>query len=83
MRPSDSAYVAVLENKLDQAERSLYEFRKIFSHWQSTGGEDKRQYRTLTKYPDGRYPGQLPPLDISERGGPDEEVPDPETECSE
>jgi hypothetical protein len=33
MEVTDSAYIAVLENKLVQAERSLYEFKRIFSHW--------------------------------------------------
>ena len=35
---TDAAYVAVLENKLVQAERNLYEFRQIFTHWQSSRG---------------------------------------------
>jgi len=33
MHITDSAYIAVLENKLIQSERSLYEFRQIFQHW--------------------------------------------------
>ena len=71
---SDSAYIAVLENKLVQAERSLYEFRQIFVHWtkerdgRSFGNTDRqtRTERTDNGGPgtllkkNGLYPGQLP-----------------------
>ena len=41
MEVTNSAYVAVLENKLQQAERNLHEFRKIFTHWSSRMGSDR------------------------------------------
>jgi len=63
MHITDSAYIAVLENKLIQSERSLYEFRQIFTHW--TKGLDDGP-KTLGRLTDGSYPGQLPPLPIED-----------------
>jgi len=69
MHITDSAYIAVLENKLIQAERSIYEFRQIFTHWtgRSSGEEEgNKRPRLLTRLEDGSYPGQLPPLPIED-----------------
>jgi hypothetical protein len=46
MTVTDSAYIAVLENKLAQAERNLYEFRQIFTHWQSSQSDAQQVQRT-------------------------------------
>jgi hypothetical protein len=72
MTVTDSAYIAVLENKLAQAERNLYEFRQIFTHWQGQR-EEPAATATLAADDKGRYPGQLPPpqSDEEERDVPD------------
>ncbi len=40
MTVTDGAYIAVLEQKLVQSERSLYEFRRIFEHWTRGTGKE-------------------------------------------
>jgi len=51
MNVTDSAYIAVLENKLIQAERSLDEFRRIFEYW------TRRIDGTRTSTGDGEHVG--------------------------
>ena len=41
MTVTDGAYIAVLEQKLVQSERSLYEFRRIFEHWTKTVSKEE------------------------------------------
>jgi len=72
MHVTDSAYVAVLENKLQQAERSLYEFRKIFTHW-TEEREETNERRPGDLLENGLYPGQYtnptPTLDDDDGAG--------------
>ena len=70
MTVDDSAYIAVLENKLVQAERNLYEFRQIFTHWQTGRIESTVSRATTGPNEQGLFPGQLEP-----HGG-DEEIRD-------
>ena len=46
MTVTDGAYIAVLEKKLVQSERSLYEFRQIFNHFSK--GLDERRLQEST-----------------------------------
>jgi len=77
MTVNDSAYIAVLENKLIQAERNLYEFRQIFTHWRS------EENTTPTKDKQGLFPGQLRPFGGTEEVGSSEDFADEEAECVE
>jgi len=83
MTVTDSAFIAVLENKLVQAERNLYEFRQIFTHWTGQTNKSVAAYKgkptTLTKQADGLYPGQLPPLPLDDD---EENITEPE-QCNE
>lgn len=56
---SAGAYIAALHKKLAQAERNLYEFRKIFEHFQESCGERPVEACDLTARREGLYPGQL------------------------
>jgi len=77
MTVTDSAFIAVLENKLIQAERSLHEFKQIFTHW-TERLEDRPRRRELKKS-NGLYPGQLPPLPLDDD---EENITEPE-QCNE
>ena len=71
MHVTDSAYIAVLENKLQQSERNLYEFRQIFMHWTKerlveTETSKVERTATLLRNEDGSYPGQLPSIPIED-----------------
>ena len=48
---ADAAYIAVLENKLQQAERNIHEFRCIFTHWQG-GNKVQGEHDEETDLPD-------------------------------
>lgn len=40
MTVTEQAYLSVLEQKLVEAERALYGFRKIYEHWRVNGFGD-------------------------------------------
>jgi hypothetical protein len=81
MTVTDSAFIAVLENKLVQAERNLYEFRRIFNHFVGNNLRSSNNPRS-TEYginENGLYPGQLPPLPLDDD---EENITEPE-QCNE
>ena len=78
MTVNDSAYIIVLENKLAQAERNLYEFRQIFTHWQQDAPS-----KQIERDESGLFPGQLRPSRVAEEEGDLESVAYEEAECLE
>lgn len=66
---STGAYIAALHKKLAQAERSLYEFRRIFEHFISEEGQHaclsskvcEDDQEPIQEAPEraGLYPGQI------------------------
>ena len=88
---TDSAYVAVLENKLMQAERSLYEFKRIFRHWTTRDlvgdrvpPQQQEEPVALKKNEStGIYPGQIRPLGRNEEGGDVHDLAEQEEACVE
>ena len=78
---TDSAYVAILENKLVQAERSLYEFKRIFRYW--TTQQQEEPIALKKNESTGVYPGQIRPPERNEEGGDVSDLTEQEEACVE